>query len=114
MLDKSIARKYEYMKKIIGIFLICILGLVGCGKSNEEKLIMVDGVLYEVQYAMPAEIDQSAIVGDIEYYTEAIPTKDGETNISEDLIGEPYAKVIEGIAILYQNEWWFCKEKTDK
>ena len=104
------------MKKLIAfvLTLTCVLGLVGCNKGTEPKYIMVDGVLYEMQYAMPAEIDPSAIVGYVAYYTETTPTKDGETNISEDLIGEPYAKVIDGIALQYQNEWWLCKEKSTK
>ena len=101
------------MKKLIALVLvlICVLSLAGCNKKSETGLLMVDGVLYEAQYPMPAEIDPSAIVGYIEFYTEAIPTQDDETSISEDLIGEPYAKVDGGIALLYQNEWWLCTEK---
>ena len=102
------------MKKLIALVLalVCVLSLVGCNKKSETGLIMVDGVLYEAQYPMPAEIDPSAIAGHIEFYTEAIPTKDNETSISEDLVGEPYAKVDGGIALLYQNEWWLCTEKS--
>ena len=32
--------------------------------------------------------------------------------ISTDLIGAPYAKVEGRIALLYQNEWWLCTEKS--
>ena len=104
------------MKKLMALLLALgfMLCLVSCSKEAETAYIMVDGVLYEIQYAMPAEIDPSAIVGHVEHYTEAIPTKDGGTNISEDLIGEPYAKVEGGIALLYQNEWWLCTEESSK
>ena len=43
--------------------------------------------------------------------------KDGETNISKDLIGTPYAEVEGGIALLYKNEWYLCspvEEATDE
>lgn len=58
---------------------------------------------------MPAEIDDSAMIGYVKSYTDTFPKKDGETNISRDLIGAPYAKVDGGIALLYQNEWYLCK-----
>ena len=106
------------MKKIIAMIfpVLCILMLSGCGKGVETMYIqgiMVDGVLYEKAYAMPAEIDESAIMGYVESYTDTIPEKDGETNISKDLIGAPYAKVEGGIAVLYENEWYLCKPEND-
>ena len=101
------------MKKYSSIILsiLCFLLLVGCHKGAETiyiESIMVDGVLYEKAYAMPAEIDESAIIGCVEYYTDTIPERDGETNISKELIGAPYAKVEGGIALLYKNEWYLC------
>ena len=105
------------MKRNIEILLsiLCILSLVGCNKGVETTYIegiMVDGLLYEKLYAMPAEIDESAIIGYVESYTNTIPEKDGETNISEDLIGAPYAKVEGGIALLHENEWYLCTAET--
>lgn len=39
-------------------------------------------------------------IGYIESYTDTVPKKDGETNISEDLIGVPYAEVEDGMVSL--------------
>lgn len=107
------------MKKYILILLsiLCIIMLAGCNKGVETmyvESIMADGVLYEKAYAMPAEIDESAIIGYVESYTDSIPKKDGETNISKDLIGAPYAKVEGGIALLYENEWYLCKAEISE
>ena len=103
------------MKKFIALVLalVSIIGLIGCGSKNVETMyvqgIMVDGIVYSKYYQpMPAEVDESAIIGYIESYTDTYPKKDGQTNISKDLIGAPYAKVEGGIAILYQNEWYLC------
>ena len=79
-------RRYTNMKRNIEILLsiLCILSLVGCNKGVETTYIegiMEDGLLYEKLYAMPAEIDESAIIGYVESYTNTIPEKDGETNI---------------------------------
>lgn len=103
------------MKKYISIILsiLCILSLVGCNKGVETMYIqgiMVDGMFYEISaQPMPAEVDESAIIGYVESYADTIPKKDGESNISKDLIGAPYAKVEGGIALLYENEWYLCK-----
>lgn len=70
---------------------------------------MVDGTFYEKSYQpMPAEIDENAVIGYIEFYSDTIPKKDGETNISKALIGAPYARVEGGIALLCENEWYLC------
>jgi len=116
---KSIAKLIQHkngvaiMKKYSSIILsiLYILMLTGCNKGLETMYIegiMIDGVLYEKAYAMPAEIDESAIIGHVESYTDTIPEKNGETNISKDLIGAPYAKVEGGIALLHENEWYLC------
>ena len=108
------------MKKCISILLsiLCVLSFVGCSKGEETMYlqgIVVDGVFYEKSYQpMPAEVDESAIIGYVESYTDTIPKKDGESNISKDIIGAPYAKVEGGIAILYENEWYLCKAETSK
>ena len=108
------------MKKYISILvsILCVLSFVGCGEGKETmdiQGILVDGVFYEKSYQpMPAEVDESAIIGYVESYTDTIPKKDGESNISKDLIGAPYAKVEGGIAILYENEWYLCKAETSE
>ena len=102
------------MKKIVSLFLtlICGLGLAACNKGVETMYvegIVVNGIFYDISHQpMPAEVDDSAIIGYIESYTDTVPKKDGETNISEDLIGAPYAEVEGGIALLYKNEWYLC------
>ena len=108
------------MKKYILILvsILCILSSVGCGEGKETmdiQGILVDGVFYEKSYQpMPAEVDESAIIGYVESYTDTIPKKDGESNIGKDIIGAPYAKVEGGIAILYENEWYLCKAETSE
>ena len=90
--------------------------VTGCNKDVETMYqlgIMVDGIFYEKSaQPMPAEVDESAIIGYVKSYTDTLPKKDGETNISKDLIDAPYAKVEGGIAVLYQNEWYLCKAET--
>ena len=108
------------MKKYISILvsILCVLSFVGCGEGKETmdiQGILVDGVFYEKSYQpMPAEVDESAIIGYVESYTDTIPKKDGESNIGKDIIGAPYAKVEGGIAILYENEWYLCKAETSE
>lgn len=105
------------MKKLIVsiLTLVCILSLVGCNKGTDTMYqlgIMVDGVFYEKSHQpMPAEVDESAVIGYVKSYTDTFPQNHGETNISEDLIGEPFARVEGGIAILYQHEWYLCTEE---
>ena len=108
------------MKKYISILvsILCVLSFVGCGKGKETMYlqgILVDGGFYEKSYQpMPAEVDESAIIGYVESYADTILKKDGESNISKDIIGAPYAKVEGGIAILYENEWYLCKAETSE
>ena len=71
--------------------------------------IRVAGKIYHLYQPMPAEIDPSAILGETTSYTDTWPSEDGQTNFSRTL-GLPYAQVEDGIAVLYENEWWFCYE----
>lgn len=86
------------MKRIFALILalVCVLSLVGCNKGTDTMYqlgIMVDGVFYEQpDQPSPMEVDESAIIGYVESYTDTFPEKDGETNISKDMIGEPFAK----------------------
>ena len=104
------------MKRIIGLLLlVCLIGLTACSikgdtytETDYAAAIMVDGTIYyKTVTAMPAEVDESAILGYTESYTDTFPEKDGETNFNREL-DMPYAKVEDGIAVLYENEWWLC------
>lgn len=69
-----------------------------------------DTIYYKADEPMPAEVDESAILGYTDSYTDAFPQKNGETNFDRDL-GMPYAKVQGGLAVLYENEWYLCTPK---
>ena len=108
------------MKKWVATMLAMayVFALAGCNKGVDTMYqlgIVIDGIFYEKSYQpMLAEVDDSAIVGYIKSYTDTYPKKDGQTNISKDLIDKPYAKVDGGIAILLQNEWYLCvPEETE-
>ena len=108
------------MKKWVATMLAMayVFALAGCNKGVDTMYqlgIVIDGIFYEKSYQpMLAEVDDSVIVGYIKSYTDTYPKKDGQTNISKDLIDKPYAKVDGGIAILLQNEWYLCvPEETE-
>ncbi len=112
------------MKKIIAMVLCLVLALsiVGCGKpatgnngphtaTDYPAAIMADGEIYLLSgTVMPAEIDESAIIGYTTSYTDTFPEKNGETNFNREL-NMPYARVEGGIAVLYENEWYLCTQK---
>ena len=52
-------------------------------KGDYPAVIMVDDIIYYLAYAMPAEIDESAIVGYTTSYTDEMPQKNGETNVGK-------------------------------
>lgn len=101
------------MKKIAMLILLFfyILALTGCISGTETDYvaaIMVDGVVYAKSgTAMPVEIDESAIIGYTESYSDTFPEKDQETNFNREL-GMPYAKIESDIAVLYEKEWYLC------
>lgn len=101
------------MRKIILLLLsvISIMTLTGCMTGVETDYaaaIMVEGEIYlKTATAIPAEIDESGIIGYTKSYTETFPKKDGQTNFSRKT-GLPYARVEDGIAILIENEWYLC------
>ena len=104
------------MKRTIGLLLLAyLLGLTACSikggpytETDYAAAIMVDSTIYyKTATAMPAEVDESAILGYTESYTDTFPEKDGETNFNREL-AMPYAKVEGGVAVLYENEWYLC------
>ena len=76
------------------------------GVADYPAAIMVNDTVYLVEgNPMPAEVDESAIIGYTESYTDTFPENNGETNFNPEL-GMPYAQVEGGIAVLYKNEWY--------
>lgn len=68
--------------------------------------IMYEGILYRTTgKAIPAEVDESAIVGEIGSVVplSQLPTKDGEANFGE--IGDPYAITSDGLRVIMNHEW---------
>lgn len=68
--------------------------------------IMYEGSIYRTTgKAIPAEVDESAIVGEIGSVVplSQLPTKDGEANFGQ--IGAPYARTIDGLLVIMNNEW---------
>ena len=78
--------------------------------ADYPAAIMVDNVVYYLDSEIVAEVDESAIIGYTNSYTNAMPEKNGETNFNREL-NMPYAKVEGGIAVLYHNEWVLCLPK---
>ena len=68
--------------------------------------IMYEGSLYRTTgKAIPAEVDESAIVGEISSVVplSQLPTKDGEANFGQ--IGDPYAITSDGLLVIIGHEW---------
>ena len=96
------------MKKYSSIILsiLCILILAGCSKK-EQKVpdtlnAMVPSIIYQGSLyrttgkQIPAEVDESAFVGEISSVVPLtqLPTKEGEANFGE--IGDQYAITSDG------------------
>lgn len=100
------------MKKRIALCLalINVLALAGCstktsGQGDYPPMIMVEEELYKsTGVEMPVEIDESAILGRAGSYTGGEPAKNGEINFDREM-GNPYAKVEGGVAVLMDGEW---------
>lgn len=68
--------------------------------------IMYEGSLYRTTgKAIPAEVDESAIVGEISSVVpiSQLPTKDGEANFGQ--IGDIYAITSDGLLVIMNHEW---------
>ena len=103
------------MKRILILLLVVFGLLAGCGPdvatgdtADYLAAIMVHGkIYYKSEEAISGEVDESAILGYTEFYTDTFPEKHGETNFNREL-GMPYARVEGGIAVLMDNEWYLC------
>ena len=68
--------------------------------------IMYEGSLYRTTgKAIPAEVDESAIVGEISSVVplSQLPTEDGEANFGQ--IGDPFAITSDGLLVIMNHEW---------
>lgn len=109
------------MRKIVSLLLMLSLTLVLTACNAEETAvtaeidypaaIMVNDIIYLFEgEPMAGEVDENAILGYTESYTDTFPAKNGETNFNREL-EMPYAQVENGIAVLYENEWHLCIPK---
>ncbi len=79
--------------------------------ADYPAAIMVNDAIYLYGFEpIPADVDESAIIGYTTSYTDTFPEKNGETNFNREL-DMPYAQVEGGIAVLYENEWHLCTPK---
>ena len=105
------------MKKYISIILaaLCIFLIVGCSKSEQgvpdTPNTMVPSIIYEGDLyrttgkEIPAEVDESAIVGEISSIVPLteLPTKEGEANFGQ--IGDQFAITSDGLLVKMNHEW---------
>lgn len=76
--------------------------------ADYPAAIMVDDVIYLLNEKPMAEaVDESSVIGYTKSYTDTFPEKNEETNFNREL-DMPYAKVEDGIAVLYEEEWQLC------
>lgn len=108
------------MKKCLCLSLGWLLALVlaGCLGLAVEKdypaAIMVDGAIYYVSVAVPAEeVDEDSIVGAITSYTDTFPAQDNQCNFNREL-PMPVARVEEGMAVFYEEAWHVCFPENEE
>ena len=97
------------------LMLLYVLTLMACGANNQVTpdapnamvpSIMYEGSLYRTTgKAIPAEVDESAIVGEISSVVplSQLPCKDGEANFGQ--LGDPYAITSDGLLVIMNHEW---------
>ena len=97
------------------LMLLFVLTLMGCGANNQvtpdAPNAMVPSIMYEGRIfrttgkAIPAEVDESAIVGEISSVVplSQLPCKEGEANFGQ--LGDPYAITSDGLLVIMNHEW---------
>ena len=103
------------MRRIACVFVLLFGILAGCTSYGVETdypaAIMVYGDIYYLSVEeISGEVEESAILGYTESYTDTYPEKNGQTNFNREL-GMPYARVEGGIAVLMDEEWYMCYPK---
>ncbi len=102
------------MKKISALLLLLTLLLTGCSLKGVETdylaAIMVEDEIYYLSSEIPAEVDESAVIGYTESYTDTFPEKNNQTNFNRET-DMPIARVEGGVAVLYNDEWRLCRPK---
>ena len=102
------------MRKVIAVFLgiLMIVSLVACGEKNVNTpnatipSIVYNGELYYTTgKQVPAEVDESAIVGKVVSVVplSELPKEEGQANFGE--VDIPYALISEGLVVKVNNEW---------
>ena len=90
---------------LVGIFFLGGCSAKSAGQGDYPPMIMVEDTLYKsTGVEIPMEIDERAILGQTSSYATGQPKKNGEVNFNRNL-GDPYAKIEGGIAVLMDNEW---------
>ena len=97
------------------LMLVCVLTLMACGANEqaapETPNAMVPSIMYEGNLyrttgkAIPATVDESAIVGRINSVVplSQLPSNEGEANFGE--VGDPYAITSDGLLVIMGHEW---------
>jgi len=124
---QELINEYYYKKPALWVLLVAaiailtvIIGLITNPKPNEDTwdlrpMIMVNGELYlDTREKIPVEIDESAIVGEINSSVDSSkkPTEEGQTNFGFE--GAEYAYFEDNIAVLSGNNEWILFEKEMK
>lgn len=124
---QKLAKEHNGMKKIINLFLLLafLLALVGCGKGENIETpntpnALVPAVMYngEIYYTtgeqIPAEVDESAIVGEI---TSVVPlsqwpNENEQANFGD--VGASLAVTSEGFLVMVNNEWTIFEKQRNQ
>ncbi|MDO4573215.1 MAG: hypothetical protein Q4C13_07585 [Clostridia bacterium] len=110
------------MKKMLAalLCLLMIASLSGCGaKDADTPNATVPSIVYNGEVycttgkQVPAEVDESAIVGKVTAVVPLSewPSEEGQANFGE--IGAPYAITSDGLVVEVNNEWTIFELRTD-
>ena len=108
------------MRKMVALFLgiLMIVSLAACGiKTADTPNATVPSIVYngEIYYTtgkeIPAEVDESAIVGKVISVVPLSewPKEEGQANFGE--VDAPYAIISEGLVVKVNNEWTLFEKR---